>query len=463
VTPEDLDGGAAEPPGEIAGQLGARDASDAVRPEESCHEEVTLPEGVGRVLVRIRSDPACHHGSTVRRIRTTAVRAIALASLCLSVVSCVASGGSSSAEPATGTSTLLTWAPPFATGGHVTAETAVMQAREFDVIAAHPWTYRGDVARMRRARSSLTLLAYLNGTFAQAVQAHAYPSSWYLRDAAGHKVRSLQWGNYLMDPTNPGWIADRVARCRRSVRTSGDDGCMVDMLGTAPLYDWYVTGAPIDPTTGERWTVAAWLAATTRLAAEIRAGSGGAIVIGNGLGDGRRYFDTNAPSQQLLNGIDGAIADGWLRTADRPVDRYPSVSAWTRDVEMLSSTDKSVFVETKVWTAASPEQVAAWHRFSLASFLLGNDGHAYFAFSDDPHGAAPSDRLAASVRIGDPLGAFRDVHGVFQRSFSNGIVVVNPSADPASTDLGGNYRDEAGAVVRSVTLDAHSAVILTSP
>jgi hypothetical protein len=55
------------------------------------------------------------------------------------------------------------------------------------------------------------------------------------------------------------------------------------------------------------------------------------------------------------------------------------------------------------------------------------------------------------------------VDGVFERTFSNGIVLVNPTAARASTDLGADYRDEGGALVRSVTLDAHSASILTAP
>ena len=391
------------------------------------------------------------------------VHAIALASMCLWLTSCVGAQPSASRGPAAGTSTMLTWAPPFTTGGHVGRATALLQARGFQAIAAHPWTYRDDLAPMRRVRSGLTVFAYLNGTFAQSVQGRTYPASWYLRDASGRRVRSREWGNYLMDPANPGWIADRVARCRRFLRISDDDGCMVDMLGTAPLYGWYVTGAPIDPSTGRPWSAAGWLAATAQLGAAIRAGSGGAPVIANGLGDGRRFFDERAPSERLLDGIDGAVADGWLRTAERPADRYPSVRAWTRDVEMLASTDKSVFVETKVWTHATPEQIAAWHRFAVASFLLGSDGHAYFAFSDDARGPAVPDALAASVRIGDPVGTFRASDGVFVRSFSNGIVVVNPTPQAASTDLGADYRTDDGAVVRSVTVNPHSGLILTTP
>jgi hypothetical protein len=52
---------------------------------------------------------------------------------------------------------------------------------------------------------------------------------------------------------------------------------------------------------------------------------------------------------------------------------------------------------------------------------------------------------------------------VFVRSFSNGIVVVNPTPEAASTDLGADYRTDDGVVVRSVTVNPHSGLILTTP
>src|SRR5262245_9059326 len=100
---------------------------------------------------------ACQHGRTMRNRRLGPFHAIALASLCLWLASCVGPEPSASRGPATGTSTLLTWAPPFATGGHVDRSTAVRQARGFQAIAAHPWTYRGDLAPMRRAHPGLTV------------------------------------------------------------------------------------------------------------------------------------------------------------------------------------------------------------------------------------------------------------------------------------------------------------------
>jgi hypothetical protein len=357
----------------------------------------------------------------------------------------------------------MSWAPPYLPAGHVTIAEAVARAHRFQVIAAHPWTYRGDVQAMRQAAPDLILLAYLNGTLAQRSQGDTYPPRWYLRDAAGEKVRSLDWGNYLMDPRNAGWIADRVDRCRRLIQESGFDGCLVDMLGTAPIHDGYVTAAPIDPQTGDPWTPDAWLAATADLGAAVRQGNPSASVVGNGLGNGVRFFDREAPSEQILTGIDGGIAEAWLRTAREPVDRYPDVQAWRRSVDMLQASDKTVFVEVKVWTRATEPRTTAWRLFALASFLLGNGGTSYFAFSGARagNGVAP-DVLTVGSRLGAPIGSYEESGGLYQRSFTNGKVVVNPSGQMSTIDLGADYRDDGGTVVRSLTLGPHSAAILTA-
>ena len=402
-------------------------------------------------------------GETVMRMGRTARRAIPLALVCVTTLSCI--GPRSTSPPAGDASAdaVLSWAPPYLPARHVPIAEAVARARRFRVIAAHPWTYRGDVQAMRQAAPDLVLLAYVNGTFAQRPQGDTYPPTWYLRDAAGRKVRSLDWGNYLMDPRDPGWIADRVDRCRHLIQQSGFDGCLVDMLGTAPIHEGYVTGAPIDPETGDPWTQDAWLAATARLGAAVGQGNPSASIVGNGLGNGVRFFDRRAPSEQILTGIDGGIAEAWLRRAREPVGRYPDVRAWRDSVDMLQATDKTVFVEVKVWTRSTEPQTAAWRLFALASFLLGNGGTSYFAFSDArAENGVARDVLTVGSRLGAPIGSYEERDGVYERSFANGKVVVNPTGTTWTLDLGADYRGERGAVVRSLTLGPHSAAILTN-
>ena len=139
----------------------------------------------------------------------------------------------------------------------------------------------------------------MNGAFAQAREGDAYPDAWYARDANGSKVRSVGFGNWLMDVTEPGWIDDRARTCERHV-AAGLDGCMLDLLGTAPLLPGYATGIPIDARTQEAWRAKDWLAATSAIARAVQRTVRPAIVIGNGLGTGPRFFDAAAPSSVLL-------------------------------------------------------------------------------------------------------------------------------------------------------------------
>jgi hypothetical protein len=385
----------------------------------------------------------------------------ALVAIGLLSASCTGTSSVGPSTPPARPGAAAVWAAAYAIGGRVAGAEAVAQAQRFAVIGALPWTYRDDVAQMKAANPDLILLAYMNATFAQRNEGTRYPSSWYLRDANGRQVRSRNFGNYLMDPTDPAWIGDRVETCRRFLRISHYDGCLLDMLGTAPVHPGYVTAAPIDPSTGRAWSPDAWLRASSALAGAVERGNPEAIVVGNGLQNGTSFFDRSAPSSVILEGIDGGIAETWLRDASQPITSYPDVAAWRASVDMLSATDADVFVMTKMWTNGTPEQKEAWHRFAYASFLLGDVGHAYFTFSSARSSSLDPDTLAEATSIGTPIAPLQRTGNVFERPFTDGLVVVNPGAAPTSLRLGGTYRGDDGDVIRSVTLGPHDAAILT--
>ena len=102
-----------------------------------------------------------------------------------------------------------------------------------------------------------------------------------------------------------------------------------------------------------------------------------------------------------------------------------------------------------------------WSRFALASFLLGSDGNAYYAFSDSrtQSGVAP-DELAARTDIGSPIASYERADGAYQRRYTRGLVLVNPTTDTVTVPLDADYRDASGAVIRSVSLEPHGAAIL---
>lgn len=341
---------------------------------------------------------------------------------------------------------------------------AVEDAKVFDVITALQKSYRDHVAAMKAANPSLTLLAYMNGTFAQKSQGTAYSEGWYLRDAGGAKVRSNGYGNYLMNPSSPGWIQDRVQTCKNLIKNSGYDGCMLDMLGIAPLWPGYATGLPINPATGAVWTKAEWLAATNKLARAVKDAVGPNKVYGNGLGSGQRYFGSGA--RTLMDGIDGGIAEMFVRTATQGVTSYRNEAAWKKDVDMLVDAEargRRLLAYSKLWVSATTAQRNAWHTYAYASFLLGTNGSSYFAFSgkrgEDPTLGYP----LWDTSIGRPQGSYEKTDGIYWRTFTGGKVLVNPSGETRSIDLGGTYKTPEGSTVTSVRLNPHTAVLLLKP
>jgi hypothetical protein len=340
---------------------------------------------------------------------------------------------------------------------------ALRQANNFDVIAAHEWTYNDYVAQMKAANPGLKLFVYLNGTFSSSQSATQYPDSWYLRDAHGNKIRALGFNTYLLDPRNPAWQTEVLRLCQTRLVYSGYDGCFVDVLGLSGVNPLSVTGIPIDPRTGVAFTRSAWLNATESIAEYVRQNIAPHPVIGNGLGFGGSYFNKDAPTERILDGLTGGMAEVFVRPATSGVNVYKNEVNWKYDVDMLAdAAARGQFVAaiTKVWTASTAAQQDSWHRYALGTFLLGyQPGAAYFTFRTDHTLTSPSPYW--DVQIGDPVDAYAKAGGVYQRSFTNGRVLVNPTTAPATVNLGGSYVDLDGGTVTTVTLQPHTAEILT--
>ena len=377
-------------------------------------------------------------GSGIRAFRLVLIGALLVVASAPAATAATAGFGS----PAPGRP-VLQWMPEeFATGHTYTQAQAVTAATRYDVIVAYTQAFQPYVAAMRAANPNLVLLAYMNGMFVPPAQATSWPADWYSYDANGIKVQNAQNKNYLMNPSNSGWVQNRATMCANLVAQSGYDGCMLDTLGVAPLTAGYCTALPINPATGAAWARPDWISATTQLSQSVRTTISPSLVVGNGLKDGPSLGE----SSQLFNGMDGGIAEGFLRTSTQSATTYPSVSTWQQNVNMLLSPPKPVLALTKVWASATTDQLNQWHLYALASFLLGTDGRSYFYFSS-ASSEPPISVVPWSVNIGDPSGAYALQDGAYQRPFTQGRVLVNPTASQVSVPLSGAYTEMDGTQV----------------
>jgi Hypothetical glycosyl hydrolase family 15 len=392
-----------------------------------------------------------------------AVALIAGATTLASPARSLASNGTSSEQGLPPAGTVLPLFAPVYMGNHwsMTQAQAVTIAQDFNLIAAQASVFKGYTAAMKAANPQLEIVAYLNGTFDQSSGGSKYPTAWYEKSSNGNRVKSQGFGNYLMNPSNSSWGQNVAAECTAAIAASGDDGCFLDTMGTAPLGAGYVTGLPINPATGSVWTASAWINATTSIASAVKAANPNAIVIPNGLSSGGKYFSKTASTAPLLGPTGVAMAEIWLRTAGASASSFPTESKWLADVTMLVDTEaasQSVLTTTKLFTSSTQAQQDQWHKFSLGSFLLAAGGHSYYSFDASKTDTAlvansPWDHVA----VGTPLGAYSQNGSLFERSFTNGIVAVNPNKTAATITFGTPYKNLAGTEVTTETLAPDTA------
>jgi hypothetical protein len=337
----------------------------------------------------------------------------------------------------------------------MTEAQAVTIAQEFDVIAAQASVFPKYVAAMKAANPDLRIVAYLNGTFDLKTGGTSYPTSWYETTSGGARIQSA-FGNFLLDPGIASWQQSVAAQCTSAITKSHYDGCFVDTLGTAPLDPGYVTGLPMNPSTSAVWTGANWVSATTAIAAAVQQANPNALVIANGLANGTKYFTTDGSTAPLLTASGVAMSELFLRAPSAPATQFQPVAKWLANVNMLADAEArgdSVLTTTKLWVTATPAQQTQWHKFALSSFLLGADGHSYFSFLQDRSNTALTQDYAWDhVNIGTPLGPYAQNGTLYERSFTNGIVAVNPNSTPATITFAGNYTNLDGTVVTSEVL-----------
>ncbi len=387
------------------------------------------------------------------------------------------------AGAATGSGAISVWAlqneNPNSNYVAVPQSQAVQDAQHFNFITAHSIAYGcptpapaggcppSRVPAMKAANPRLKLLLYMNATFAQSYQppgaAGGFDPTWYEKDINGKYVTNPSSGNYLMDPTNPGWIQNDASWCKTQL--AGYDGCYLDALGLAPLLNGYLSGLPVNRSTGQPWTRPDWLRATASLAKQVRTLVHPLIVFGNGLTNGTYFYNPAEPTKQIVDGLDGGIAEEWLRLASSPASVFPAVSVWKQNVDMIGAVEgegKPLLVVTKLWSTASPAQQAAWQVYALASFLLGTQGRSAFFFSPSSKTSRTASFSLYNVSLGTPGGAYTLSQGLYQRSFSNGLALVNPGSSSVTVNLSHPYFTLARQKVSSVSLGAHTGLLLTS-
>jgi hypothetical protein len=371
--------------------------------------------------------------------------------------------------PAPNGSVELTWAPTYMSNdSHYTATEATSMAQRFNLIAATPSAFSAFVAKMKAVNPKLSLLTYANATFVPPAKAKSIPASEFAHDVRGNKIISRNFGTILMDPSNAAWRKNATADCKSKAAGAHYDGCLVDMLTMGIYSKGFVTALPAKPGTHTEYTQSQWRSFLETLASQYSTDDPSDITIGNSVSNAFRYWDSPVSSRPIVMDLPGAQMEDFLRGAADSPSRFPSVSTWQDSVRVITDIESAKHTglfSTKLWSKASRAQVAQWQGYAMATFLMGANGHSYFAFTDSRTkvGAMETDLPYSMPKsLGLPSGAMAASGGVFIRKFAHGKAIVNPGSSAAQVALGGTFTNLAGKTVSSVTLPAHSGDVYVS-
>ncbi len=321
-------------------------------------------------------------------------------------------------------------------------------------------------SELKAANPSLMVLAYQNlsamaqGTgpeglsssgvnYAEANTAHP---DWFLQESDGARIaeEGYSW-LWMADIGSPSYQQQWTANVLRLLRSGPWDGVMMDDTNTTARYHVYpasrIAKYPTD---------AAYQAAVRSMLAYAgpKITAAGKLAIPN-MGAWSEYPEV---VREWLPYVSGGADEMFAKWSAVPGEGYRDESGWRTQLEEIHTTEALGKTFLAV-TQAEPSDTRAV-RYGWASVLLAADGHASYLAADGYDGETWSSEY--EVPLGEPTAAAREVAGgAWERTFSDGLVVVNPSAGPLAVALGGVYSGDGLSEATQATLPADSALILT--
>lgn len=304
--------------------------------------------------------------------------------------------------------------------------------------------------------------------------------------------------NFLLTPDDPQTL--NYVKNDASTLPGGFDGLLSDSMGFAAIAAGsnYLNEKPRKPGTTRQYYNDEWIAAQISMLQAKKSGlPAGKVLMINGLGNGDAYFagaDNASPRAfASMPAVAGVMAERIFRDPSSPADgpgAWDSVEKWEKDVRMIADVQakgKLGYWWTKCWTGddncqALPnanEVITKWRRFSVASFLLGAGSNSYYNYDTKKNDISPASYIGTyeseanaaewfagdytkAEEVGVGLGTYSTDGGVYKRTFSNGLVVVNPDGSPHTINLGGaRYAGFDGtSLTGSYTVPAHTGNVL---
>jgi len=345
-------------------------------------------------------------------------------------------------------------------------EERVQHFAKFDVLDTG-FEIGPDVARIKALNPNIIILGYKDIMFIHTfypdypeVDAH---EDWFLHDINGNRLINEYWGCYAMDVGNAGWRSHYANYVKDELDNFPFDGVFADSV-----WDPFFAGSGWNP-----WTVP-----IEDVPVEIKD-----RWYGDMLGMisfvkeliGEKLLIINTPNNSdYVDACDGKMDEGFVHPPWYNLDEFDDAYInWKGQVDSLKNISQSgkyylahsgTLIPENA-TEADLDKVHDMMIYCFASYLLGTSGEkATFGFNNIwSEDGSRGYYTEFDVSLGSPVNEYYSIGSVYARDFAKGKVLVNPTTSSYTVNLDSEYETLYGQIVYSVTLDAHSGLILLSP
>lgn len=305
------------------------------------------------------------------------------------------------------------------------------------------------IEKMKGLNPSLKAIYYKNALTHQAGAA----SNRYVRDEkTGSRLANDDWGWYLMDIGYPFYRTSLANLIRNNLMKNPifDGVFLDDVWGYATLGGFYREG------TKERGTVPQsaikyWRDNMKLLLMRIK------LAIENKL----LIINTGAFNTDYLSLSDGQMYEAFCHANWQPYGvYYPDWQKKLDSMIAISNSGKAYLAQSGIQEGAMDLDTKRTARYCFAMFLLGAKGNSYFYFSKNYRGVTYFPEW--DVDLGSPMEDYHARAGTptYERKYSKGLVLINPSSEPVQIRLEGSYKNLDGVITDTISLGSHEGDIL---
>jgi hypothetical protein len=329
------------------------------------------------------------------------------------------------------------------------------------VVILQAWE-TAELRKLKRANPDVKVLMYQNASSASSTAAAdgVYPTGVsYTESVAHHWLLDSTSGQpftfngedwlYAANIGSRGYQRAWAHNVNRELAKAPWDGVFIDDLNPTIRYHYCVSCVAQYPTD------ASYGAAMGRFARFVgrRIRGDGKLAVAN-IGSWAGYQRVVDP---WLHSLSGAMDEEFVKVGTAPGTGYMNEATWREQLHEVRLTQAEHKLFIGITHSSAGDRRAALYGY--ATELLAGAGNAIFAMNANytsttwfrPYG----------YRIGTPTGHYRVKRGgLYERSFTGGQVLVNPTTHSVKTVLAGRYTGCGLHGVRRVTLAPQSAVVL---